>query len=648
MSNIAIPEVRADRAVNLLARLDALFERISQRTAMVAVLAVLTIAFANVTDIILRNFFGRSLYGLNEINVLLVAIAVSACMPSGMAGRAALSVEILESRVSAGVAAWLKAFGASGLCLFLGLLSWRVGDVALHMSQNNQTTIMTSIQVASFFWAVAVALAAATCVQLLVTLRAAFEARLGTPRWGNLILLLGAVAMALATLLCIGVLHTSLFYDLLPRNPLLLSAVMFALMWVAIMMVMPLGAAMGLTGLLGTAALLGLAPALQVLGAESKSYISQNALSVLPLFLLMGAFASVAGIGTDIYRLAYAMMGHLRGGLAHASIAACAGFGTLTGSSMATQMTIGRIALPEMRARGYSPELASGAIAAGGTLGQLVPPASALILYAVMTEQSVNRLFIGAIVPGILATLLYMGTVTVWLWLHPEDAPRGEKASWISVARIMRSCWAAMLLLAVVLGGIYAGLFTELEAGSVGAAGAFLLAVSRGRINRETFWSVMAQTTTTMAMMYSLLFGTLMLSFFFGIAHLPQYFLQLIATLNLSPLGLVIALVLCYLILGTAMDSWAMMVITVPIFVPLVVSVGYDPIWWGVMTVICMEAGQISPPFGLNMFMISSLAPDIPIMRVFRGCWPFFGSTCVKILLLIAIPALVTWLPNRM
>jgi tripartite ATP-independent transporter DctM subunit len=508
--------------------------------------------------------------------------------------------------------------------------------------------VMTGIAKAPFYYGVGAAISFAAVLQgvralsLVVALR-----RFLTP--GRLSVLLGAVLLigwALGALL--GLFPASPFRVVAPSNPLLLALVVFAGMWGLILLSVPLGVAMGLAGLVGTAALLKPGSALNVLGSETTAFITADALSVLPLFLLMGAFATVAGIGSDLYRLAYALVGHVRGGLAHASILACAAFGTLTGSSVATQMSIGRIALGEMRARDYSAELASGSIAAGGTLGQLIPPSSALILYAVMTQQSVGQLFMGALLPGILATLLYMGAVAVWLLVYPHHAKSGPRAQMHEVLAAARGSWSVLVLLGVVLGGIYLGFFTELEAGSVGAAGAFFIAIARGKMTPSSFWQTMADTTKTLAMMYSLIFGVTVLSFFFGVSHVPEAFVTFIDTLGLSPIGVVIALVCCYLVLGTAMDAFAMMVITIPIFVPLIISLGFDPVWWGLMTIICMEAGMISPPFGLNIFIISSLDASIPLRTVYRGCWPFFGASVVKIILLILFPVIVTWLPSTM
>lgn len=633
---------------SLFDQLFVVLELLSERVAVIASVVVLLIAFANVTDVILRNFFSVSLYGLNEINVLLVAIAVSTCLAYGMVKRIPLTIEFATARMPRAVAAWCGVFGAMGMLIFLVFLAWRIGVSAEKMAATNTTTIMTDIQKWPFFAAVALAIGFAAFVQFFMTLRAIGDALAASGRGGWIALALLTAAMAYGGLALANLVSANWLSFLVPSSHLVLAGVAFLVMWVIILLGAPLGVAMGLVGMIGVAILFHTPVMLEVLGSETTSFITLDAMAVLPLFLLMGTFAQVAGIGTDLYRFSYALIGHVRGGLAHASILACAGFGMLTGSSVATQMSIGKIALKEMQDRQYSPELSSGAIAAGGTLGQLIPPSSALILYAIMTEQSVGRLFVGAIIPGFLAALLYMTTVTVWVAIFPDHAKRGPRNSLRDIAEVSKGTWGMLLLLGLVLGGIYFGFFTELEAGAVGAAGGFLMALLRGRLTRANFWATMAETTKTLALMYSLIFGVVMLSYFFGIAQLPQAFIAWINSLHLSPVGVVLCLVAAYLILGTAMDAWAMMVITIPIFVPLVQGLGFDPIWWGVMTLVCMEAGMISPPFGINIFIISSLDDKIPLSTVYRGCWPFFTSTVVKIGLLILFPAIVTWLPATM
>lgn len=646
MGNVAIAETEVPHSGPT--RFSKILEGLARRVASIAVAAVVLIAFLNVGDIILRNFFGTSFYGLNEINAYLVAIAAATCLPYGLHVGAALSINALSNHMGSGARSLMTLLAAYMSTIFCGLLGWRILAGAANMARSNQTTVMTDIPTAPFVYAMGFAI----CVAALLMATKLVEHLYAAMRNNGWRIAIGALVLSTAVILALlsllGVLPATPYYALAPSNPLLLALVVFVGMWVLIMLTVPIGISMGLAGIVGTAAMLAGDLSLQVFGSEVTAFVLQDSLSVLPLFLLMGAFASLAGIGSDLYRFAYALVGHVKGGLAHASILACAAFGTLTGSSIATQMSIGRIALFEMRDRNYSTELSAGSIAAGGTLGQLIPPSSALILYAIMAEQSVGQLFIGAVFPGILATMLYMAAVTVWLWVYPSHAVPGPKSPTSELIAAAKQAWSVLVLLGVVLGGIYFGFFTELEAGSVGAAGAFLIALARGKITAGSFWNTMADTTRTLAMMYSLIFGVTMLSFFFGISGVPDAFVSWVNTLGLTPLGVVIGLIVCYLVLGTAMDAMAMMVVTIPIFVPLVTGLGFDPIWWGVMTIMCVEAGMISPPFGLNIFVISALDRNIPLKTIYKGCWPFFASAVVKIILLLLFPAIVTWLPSTM
>lgn len=620
----------------------------ANRVAIVAVASLMVVALSNIVDIVLRNLFQTSLFGVNEINLLLVAVAASACLPNGVARKSALTIDILTSALPEAITFQARVAASLLTALFFGLLSWRLGVSAYEFWTQGLTTVLLEVPRGPFFMVIAVFLGFAALVQLGLLLETVVSTITpGAPR--RAIATCAVVLVVLAAIADLaGAFGDSILTAAITRDALSLSLLMFGLMWLLVLLAVPIGVAMGLIGVLGTAILLNMDFSLQVMGAESAVFITRDGLSTLPLFVLMGSFAAVAGIGQDFYRLAQALVGHLRGGLAYASIMACAGFGMLTGSSVATQLSIGRLSMIEMRARNYSVELASGAIASGGTLGQLIPPSSALILYAVLAEQSVGRLFVGAIIPGFLAAALYMGVVTVWLMLRPKNAPRGDFAGFAEIAAATRGAWSVLVLLGLVLGGIYFGFFTELEAGSVGAIGAFMIAVARGKLNWSLLWRTMGDVTGTLAMIYTLIFGVTMLSFFFGLSGLPELFVDWITGLGLTPLQIILCLVLAYLVLGTVMDAFAMMVVTIPIFVPLVEGLGFDPIWWGLMTLVCMEAGQISPPFGLNIFVIKTLDAEIPLRKVFLGVLPFFFSTIVKIVLLIAFPALVTWLPSTM
>ena len=435
---------------------------------------------------------------------------------------------------------------------------------------------------------------------------------------------------------------------LLPATPAGLAIWFFCFLWVVILLLMPLGPAMGFAGILGTAALMGMDPSLTVFGSEAKKFLTNESLATLPLFLLMGSFAATAGLSGDIYALAHAVLGHRRGGLALATIGGCAGFGALTGSSLATAVTIGKIALPEMKQRGYADTLAAGCVAAGGTLGQIVPPSTAIIIFAFLTEESIGKMFVGAIGPAVVAIFLYMLTVWLLVRINPSLSPTRPERGWHDVGPALVRCWGAFLLFGLVIGGLYGGIFTETEAASVGAFGAFLFALFRGKLKGGALWSVMAETTATIAMIYTLILGAVTFSFFIGATRLPDLLGDFIRDANIAPLLVVCIFIVAYLLLGMVMESFAMMVITVPVFAPIIGDMGYSMIWWGLITVICVETGMISPPFGLNLFVLKSIAPDTSLTTIYRGVVPFALADIVRVAILVAFPAIILWLPKGM
>jgi C4-dicarboxylate transporter, DctM subunit len=363
---------------------------------------------------------------------------------------------------------------------------------------------------------------------------------------------------------------------------------------------------------------------------------------------MMGAFASVAGLSEDIYKLAHVLVGHRKGGLALATIGGCAGFGALTGSSLATAVTIGRVALPEMRERGYSPDLATGCVAAGGTLGQLVPPSSAIVIYAILVEESIGSLFVAAIVPAIIATVFYMITVSLYIRIAKKSAPATERPSRTEVFAALRQSWGVVVLFGVVIGGIYGGVFTVNEAAAVGAGGAFLFALFRGKLHRDAIWEVMGETTQTTAMVYALIFGAVIFSFFIGTTGLTGIVTNYIGSLDLPAIWIIFLILFVYLLLGAIMDPFALMVITVPIVSPLIIDLGYDLIWFGIIMVVVVETGLITPPFGINVFVLKGVAGDVPMQTIFKGVLPFVAADIIKLILLVLFPSLILWLPSTM
>lgn len=622
-------------------------------TRILATAGVITIiggAFLTLADVGLRALAGTTIRGLNEVLILFVGVAIAACLPSGVARAVHLTLDLVTARLSEQAARAFSVFGTLALMVFLLLVGTELFKLAMTYYNRGQATIILSWPVAPFHFAMAGLVLLCVPVQA-IHLGSAILSILRQDRGARLILqfLPALLLLAVVALVWANALTLLPGYGWLRGLTAGVAAlVFFCAMWVMMMAGVPLAAAMGLVGFLGIAVLLAPGPAGTVTGGETSRFLTSETLAVLPLFLLMGSFASVAGLSSDIYRFAHELLRPLRGSLAHATIAGCAGFGALTGSSLATAATFGKVALPEMEARKYDPALAAGSVAAGGTLGSLVPPSTALILFALLSEQSIGALFIAAMLPAALAILLYLAAIKVLLTLRPELAPEGTAIDWPVLWQAAKRCTGAVILFGAVIGGMYTGVVTDTEAASVGAVGAFLFALLRGRLGGGKIWSVMAETTTTIALIYTLIFGAVIFSFLIAFTQLPALLSGWIVALEFGPLMVIAMLVLVYLVLGMVMDSYAMMVITVPIFLPLTAIYGFDPIWWGVLTVICVELGMITPPFGMNIFMLRAIAPKIRLGTIYRGVMPFVLVDILKIALLILFPAIALWLPAQM
>jgi tripartite ATP-independent transporter DctM subunit len=430
----------------------------------------------------------------------------------------------------------------------------------------------------------------------------------------------------------------------------LFTSIILALLWVMLLICVPLAVVMGLLGLITGIVFLGLEPALTVLGNESVQFLTNPSVAVLPLFLLMGSFAVAAGMSGDVYEVAHKLLAHHRGGLALATVGGCAGFGALTGSSLATVATIGRVAIPEMAARGYAPGFAAGTVAAGGTLGALVPPSIPLVFYALLTESSIGQLFVAAVVPAGVAVALYLAAISIYVRGNPEAAPvQKQHSDWKDALQALRRAWAAIALLTVVVGAIYTGICTETEAAGIGAGGAFLVAFARGKITRSTLLQVMGETTATTALIYLIIIGVLTFSFAMGVTGLPQQMTAFVRDLHLTPVVVLSIILLVYLALGAIMDSTTVMFVTIPIVTPLITGMGYDLVWWGIVNLIVLETGLITPPFGIHLFVLKSIAgADVPLVGVYRGVLPFVCADLLKLLLIVVFPAIALWLPSTM
>jgi C4-dicarboxylate transporter DctM subunit len=420
------------------------------------------------------------------------------------------------------------------------------------------------------------------------------------------------------------------------------------LMFVFLAMRMYIGIAMGLIGFIGLGIIVGFSSGASILGITPLAEGSSYTLSVIPLFVLMGQFAFMSGISSDIYKTVYSWFGHFRGGLAMATIMACSGFAAICGSSLATGATMGMVAIPEMDKYNYDPRLSTGCIAAGGTLGILIPPSIGFVLYGILTEQSIGKLFMAGIIPGVVLTLLFLGVIWIRCWQNPEFGPRGPATTWSQKFRSLGGTWGMLLLFALVMGGIYFGWFTPTEAAGIGAFGAFLFALLKGKLSVKTLFDSLFETGRTTAMIFLIIIGANIFSSFLGIARIPMELADVIAGMEVNRYVILTGIVLIFILLGCVMDCYAIMILTVPIIFPVVQTMQFDPIWFGVLMVIVLEIGLITPPVGLNVFVLKSAAPNVPMGTIFRGIWPFMMAGLVAIVIITIFPELATFIPSRM
>ena len=436
--------------------------------------------------------------------------------------------------------------------------------------------------------------------------------------------------------------------DLMNLSPDAVAVIGFVSLFVLMLLRVPVGMAMGLVGVCGYGYIAGSGPALKLIGQTSMRTVTDYTFGVIPMFMLMGAFVSVSGVSRELFRAANAFIGHLRGGLGMATVIACGGFAAICGSSVATAATFSSVAYPEMRRFGYPPSFSTGVIAAGGTLGAMLPPSTVLAVYAILTQQDIGKLFMAGIVPGLLAMAMYVLTISVIVRVKPDWLPRGAATSWRQRFAGLKDVWAPLVLFVFVIGGLYGGFFTPTEAGGVGATGAFLLGVLRGKLDRAGILEALLSATRTAAAVFTVLIGALIFGYFLTMTQTPQKLTGFLTQLGLGPYGVLALIMLMYLVLGCLMDAMAMIILTVPIIFPVIVQLGFDPIWFGIIIVMTVELGLIHPPVGMNVFVIKSVVHDVSFMTIFKGVIPFVVTDLLRLLILIAFPMIALWLPGRM
>ncbi|WP_439588894.1 TRAP transporter large permease [Hydrogenophaga sp.] len=410
----------------------------------------------------------------------------------------------------------------------------------------------------------------------------------------------------------------------------------------------PIAISMSIAGIVGLGLMRGWQPAFastsQVIFETGFHYV----LSVIPLFILMGNLVARAGMARELFKAANAFVGHRPGGLAMASVIASGGFSSICGSSIATAATMTRVAYPEMKRHGYKDTLATGSIAAGGTLGILIPPSTIMVIYGIITETDIGKLFIAGILPGLVAITCLCLAVMYTTWRDPASGPPAEYQGWAARLAAVRSIWGVAVLFALVIGGIYGGVFTATEGAGVGAAGAFLFALLRGALTPRVLMDILVESTRTTAMLFTILIGAMVFTSFINFTSMPGDLRDFILQFSPNPIMVVVMMMTIYVALGLVMEELSMVLLTIPVFFPVITGLGFDPVWFGVLIVTIVEIGMISPPVGMNLFVINSLLKEVKLNHIFQGVWPFVMADIVRLGILIAFPAISLWLPSLM
>jgi C4-dicarboxylate transporter, DctM subunit len=422
----------------------------------------------------------------------------------------------------------------------------------------------------------------------------------------------------------------------------------FAAVFFLLFLGVPIGFGMAIVGLIGFGYLIGWMATLAMVGQIAYETPISYTLTVIPLFILMGNFISRSQLSTELYRAAFAFLGHLRGGLALATLVACAGFSAVSGSSLATAATMAKVAMPPMRSYGYADSLAAGSVAAGGTLGILIPPSVVLVLYGIMTNNDIGKLFVAGLLPGMLGLGFYMAAAWVMARLMPALAPPGEHTPWRGRLRALGGVWGTVALFAIVMGGIYFGVFTPTEAAGIGAGGALVFAIARRTLGLAELVDALIETARMTAMIFTILIGALIFSNFINVAGLPAAMSTWVTAIGASPFLVILAILCIYVVLGCILESMSMLLLTIPIFYPIVIAQGFDPIWFGIIVVVVIEISLITPPIGLNVFVLKATLPDVKSGDIFRGVIPFIAADVLRLAALVLVPGTALLLPSFM
>jgi len=573
----------------------------------------------------------------------MMAIVVAFALAYTQVHKGHVSVDLVISRFSPRVQAVINTITYFlGLGIF-SLITWRSIIYAESLRLGGFTSSALYIPIYPFVYVIAFG-SAILCLVLIYNLFEHLTQVVAGIRWwvwSGLLLIIAVVLVLFAA----PVWGQGLIWEVKPLTAGLLG---IGLLIVLLFSGMPIGMVMALLGFVGMAYVAGLGAGLTSIGAPPHSTAASYSLSVIPLFVLMGAFCFYSGLSRDLYFTVYRWLGHLPGGLSMATVGACAGFAAVSGSSVATVATMGTVALPEMQRYKYDSALATGCIAAGGSIGILIPPSVILVIYGILTEQSIGKLFLAGFIPGVLEAVFYMITIYILCRRNPLMGPRGERSNFIERLVSLKGTWGVLALFVLVIGGIYMGIFTPTEAAGVGAFGAFLFALGKRQLTWKRFTDSLVETGKTTALTFLILIGAAIFGYFLAITRLPFELADMVAGLEVNRYIILGVIIIIYLFLGAIMSAMAMIILTVPIFFPVIVALGFDPIWFGIIIVRVVEMGQITPPVGINVFVMKGVAKDVPMYTIFRGIVPFLIADICHVILLVAIPQISLFLPNLM
>jgi tripartite ATP-independent transporter DctM subunit len=589
-------------------------------------------------DVLFRFLFSSSIPGAIEIEELLMGILVFYGIAYTHTHGGHINIDLLTAKIPPKVRNIIEACLYLVSSVFFVLVSWQLVAQGIEKFMNNEVSFTYRLPLGIFRFIAAVG-AALLAIAVFSSFLRALEKTASSRTTPWLLPAIGVTGLLLAAPVAGWVPIT--------WSESTIGILGMCLLFFFLFLGLPIGFAMAITGFLGmTIVYQGILPSLSMLGISSYDTAASYMLTVVPLFILMGEFSYRSGISKDLFDTAYTWLGRLPGGLAISSVAGCAGFSAICGDSLATAVTMGTIATPEMRKKGYDMKMATGCIAAGGTLGILIPPSVGFIFYAIVTEESIGRLFIAGILPGLLLTVLFMGTIYIRVRRKPELGPAGEPSTFREKLISLKGVLGMLILFILILGGILSGVFSPVEGGSIGAVGAFVYAVVRRRMTFRILFASLRDTLAITTKLLLILIGVGILGYFLAATRLPFALANFVTGLEVNRYFVFAAVILLFMLLGCLLNVIPMILLVLPTIFPSIVALGFDPIWFGVVAVLTMEMGQITPPIGVNVFAIGSVAKDVPMQDIFRGIVPFFFCMVFCILILTVFPQIATWLPG--